>query len=117
MLVDSVYAKWVDARAARHDSVARRPAEALRGFMFDVGMSDQLVSPASQMAMDSAFTRAGVRHTFETYDGDHTNRVAVRVGDARAAFLFADVRLRRRPQPLSGARDAPQPSTDRPYAT
>ena len=33
----------------------------LRGFMFDVGTSDQLVPPASLAAMDRALTRAGVR--------------------------------------------------------
>jgi hypothetical protein len=55
--------------------------------MFDVGLSDQLVSPASQMVMDSALTRAGVRHTFETYDGDHTNRVAVRIATRLLPFF------------------------------
>jgi S-formylglutathione hydrolase len=39
------------------------------------------------MAMDSALTRAGVRHTFETYDGDHTNRVAVRIATRLLPFF------------------------------
>jgi hypothetical protein len=59
----------------------------LRGFMFDVGLSDNLVSPASQAAMDSAFTRAGVKHVFETYDGDHTNRVAARLATSVLPFF------------------------------
>jgi hypothetical protein len=29
--------------------------------------------------MDSALTRAGVAHTFETYDGTHTSRVGERI--------------------------------------
>ena len=69
----------------------------LRGFMFDGGLSDNLVSPASLAAMDSAFTRAGVRHTYETYDGDHTNRVAARLATSVLPFFsrtldFGDVR-------------------------
>lgn len=87
VLVDSVYAKWIE-----HSPLDMIPSHAdrlkrLRGFMFDVGLSDQLVSPASQMAMDSALTRAGVRHTFETYDGDHTNRVAVRLATRLLPFF------------------------------
>jgi S-formylglutathione hydrolase FrmB len=78
-VVDSVATKWIEhAPFSMIPSYADR-LKRLRGFMFDVGMSDQLVSPASLMAMDSALTRAGVHHTFETYDGDHTNRIAVRV--------------------------------------
>jgi hypothetical protein len=29
--------------------------------------------------MDSAFIRAGVKHTFETYPGDHTSGVGLRM--------------------------------------
>jgi S-formylglutathione hydrolase len=96
-VVDSVYAKWVD-----HAPLDMIPSHAdrlkrLRGFMFDVGLSDELVSPASQMAIDSALTRAGVRHTFETYDGDHMNRLAIRVATRLLPFFsrtldFGDVR-------------------------
>jgi S-formylglutathione hydrolase FrmB len=69
----------------------------LRGLMFDGGLSDNLVSPASLAAMDAAFTRAGVRHTYETYEGDHTNRVAARLATSVLPFFsrtldFGDVR-------------------------
>jgi S-formylglutathione hydrolase len=66
-----------------HASALKR----LRGFKFDVGTSDKLVSPASVAAMDSALTRAGVRHTFETYDGDHTNRIALRLATSVLPFF------------------------------
>lgn len=59
----------------------------LRGFMFDVGTSDQLVSVASLAAIDSALTAAGVRHTFETYDGDHTNHIALRLATRVLPFF------------------------------
>jgi S-formylglutathione hydrolase FrmB len=43
----------------------------------DVGTSDGLM--ASNKQLEEAFTRFGVQHTFETYDGDHTNRVGERI--------------------------------------
>jgi S-formylglutathione hydrolase FrmB len=78
-LVDSVYEKWVSD--APLDMIPSHAAslKRLQGLTFDVGLSDQLVPPASLMRVDSALTKAGVAHTFETYDGDHTNRVAARV--------------------------------------
>ncbi|HTE46155.1 MAG TPA: alpha/beta hydrolase-fold protein [Gemmatimonadaceae bacterium] len=85
--VDGVYARWVEH--APYDMIAGHAdkLKKLRGFMFDVGLSDQLVSPASQAQMDSALTRAGVKHTFETYDGDHTNRIAVRLSTRLLPFF------------------------------
>jgi S-formylglutathione hydrolase FrmB len=44
---------------------------------FDVGTSDNLLETNRQI--DAAMTSAGVRHTFETYDGDHNSRIAERI--------------------------------------
>jgi enterochelin esterase-like enzyme len=41
--------------------------------MGDVGTQDTLA--ASNRQMDEIFTTFGIKHTFETYDGDHTNHV------------------------------------------
>jgi S-formylglutathione hydrolase FrmB len=86
--VDAVYEKWVEH--APYDMIPSHAEQLkrLRGFMFDVGTSDNLVSPASQAAMDTALTKAGVKHTFETYDGDHTNHIAVRLA-ARVLPFFS----------------------------
>jgi S-formylglutathione hydrolase len=51
----------------------------LKGLAFDVGTRDQLVSPAGLAALDSAFSRAGITHSFETYDGDHTSGIGIRM--------------------------------------
>jgi S-formylglutathione hydrolase len=77
--VEGVVQKW--AANAPLDMIPSHVAQLkrLKGFMFDVGTSDQLVSLASLAAMDTALTRAGVQHTFETYEGDHTNRIAMRL--------------------------------------
>jgi S-formylglutathione hydrolase FrmB len=78
-LHDDVRRLWTaNAPQAMIPAYASR-LQRLRGLAFDVGTSDDLVSPAALAAMDSALTKAGVRHTFETYDGDHNNRVAERM--------------------------------------
>jgi S-formylglutathione hydrolase FrmB len=41
--------------------------------MGDVGTQDTLA--ASNRQMDEVFTSFGIKHTFETYEGDHTNHV------------------------------------------
>lgn len=85
--VDAVYRQWVEH--APYDMIASHTSQLkrLRGFMFDVGTSDKLVPPSSLAAMDSALTRAGVRHVFETYDGDHTNRIAARLAARLLPFF------------------------------
>ncbi len=42
----------------------------------DCGLQDTLIG--SNQELDQAFTRFGIQHTFETYEGDHTNKVADR---------------------------------------
>lgn len=49
---------------------------ALRSFKaiaMDVGLQDTLAG--SNMQMDALLTQFGIKHTFETYEGDHTNHV------------------------------------------
>jgi enterochelin esterase-like enzyme len=77
--VAGVLDRWV--ANAPYDMIPRYREKLLRlrDFAFDVGLSDNLVPSATLAAMDSAFTRAGVKHTYETYDGDHTNRVGLRM--------------------------------------
>jgi enterochelin esterase-like enzyme len=78
-LVEAVFETW---RAnAPYDMIPRYRDKLLRlrGLAFDVGTGDALVPPASLAELDSAFTRAGVKHTFETYDGDHVNRIGLRM--------------------------------------
>jgi hypothetical protein len=41
--------------------------------MGDVGTQDTLAT--SNREMDEIFTTFGIKHTFETYEGDHTNHV------------------------------------------
>ncbi len=77
--VDAVAAKWTD-----HFPLDMLPRSAdrlkrLAGLAFDVGTRDELVPPSQLATMDTALTRAGVQHTFETYDGTHTSRIGERI--------------------------------------
>jgi S-formylglutathione hydrolase FrmB len=47
-----------------------------KAIMLDIGMQDGLLS--GNRDMDAALTRLGVKHVYETYEGDHTNRVRER---------------------------------------
>jgi len=87
VLNESAFERWVE-----HAPLDMIPSHAdalkrLRGVMFDVGRRDQLVPTAALEAIDSALTRAGVTHTFETYDGDHVNRVRQRVATRVLPFF------------------------------
>lgn len=48
-----------------------------RAIAIDIGLSDNLLS--SNKELDQALTRLGIEHTYQEYDGDHTNRVRERV--------------------------------------
>lgn len=47
-----------------------------KAIMIDIGLEDGLI--AGNRDMDEALTRLGIPHVFETYEGDHTNRVRER---------------------------------------
>jgi S-formylglutathione hydrolase FrmB len=77
--VEAVQARW-----AEHSPYEMLPRYAdrlkrLAGLSFDVGTRDELVPPALLFQMDTALTRAGVHHTFETYDGTHVSRIGERM--------------------------------------
>jgi S-formylglutathione hydrolase FrmB len=83
----AVVAEW-DAHSTllmvpTHRATLRR----LRGIAFDIGTEDRAVAPAEVMAMDSAMTRAGIPHTFETYSGTHTDKIRERLATRVMQFF------------------------------
>jgi S-formylglutathione hydrolase len=48
-----------------------------RAIAIDIGTKDTLLSPNQDL--DRALKRSAVPHTYEEYDGDHTDRIAVRL--------------------------------------
>jgi hypothetical protein len=55
----------------------------------DVGTSDTLAGSNEQM--DKMFTEYGITHTFETYDGDHTNHVKDRFEQKVLPFFSSNL--------------------------
>jgi enterochelin esterase-like enzyme len=52
---------------------------------FDVGTADSLITPNQQL--DAALTELGIAHEFETYEGDHNNRIAERIATSVLPFF------------------------------
>jgi len=59
----------------------------LHAIAIDVGDKDGLA--ASNQYLSEVLTRYDIHNSFETYDGDHTNRIAQRVGTKVLPF-FSD---------------------------
>lgn len=73
--VEPAYSRWLAnlplEMLPRYTSNLRR----LRGIAFDVGRADQYAFiPITCRELDRALTTLRVRHVFEEYEGDHTNR-------------------------------------------
>jgi hypothetical protein len=47
-----------------------------KAIMIDVGLQDGLIG--GNRDIEASLTRLGVKHVFETYEGDHTSRVRER---------------------------------------
>ncbi len=77
--VPAVQAEWMEHAPYDMVPLYTNNLKRLRGFAFDVGTRDQLVPPSQLASMDSALKRAGVPHTYETYDGDHTSGIGLRM--------------------------------------
>ena len=60
--------------------------------MMDVGLQDGLA--ASNQEMDASLTQVGVPHKFQTYEGDHTNRVKERYEIERPTILFGESEIK-----------------------
>jgi S-formylglutathione hydrolase FrmB len=82
----AVQKKWDDHSTLLMVSADRAALQRMRGIAFDIGEQDQAVAPGEIMAMDSAMSRAGIPHAFETYQGDHTDKIRERL--ATRVFPF-----------------------------
>jgi S-formylglutathione hydrolase FrmB len=60
-----------------------------RAIAIDVGTKDNLL--ASNKELEQAMTRFGVAHTYEEYEGDHTNRIGERVESQVLPFFSANL--------------------------
>jgi S-formylglutathione hydrolase len=56
---------------------------------FDVGTMDNLI--AANRQIDEAMTKAGIKHTFETYEGDHNGKIAERLETKVLPFFSSNL--------------------------
>ena len=56
---------------------------------FDVGLADGLL--AANQQIDAAMTKAGINHTFETYEGDHNGKIAERIETKVLPFFSSNL--------------------------
>jgi enterochelin esterase-like enzyme len=63
-----------------------------KAIALEVGDKDTL--GATNKELDKALTRLGVKHTFEEYEGDHTNRVPVRFKDKLLPFFSQQLKAK-----------------------
>jgi enterochelin esterase-like enzyme len=60
-----------------------------KAIKLDCGLQDGLIG--GNRDMDASLTRLGIAHTFETYEGDHTNRVQQRFQESVVPFFSANL--------------------------
>lgn len=60
---------------------------------FDVGTHDFLMSGVQ--ALDQALTAYGIAHVYETYDGDHLNRIEMRFEKGVLPFFATNLEFGR----------------------
>jgi hypothetical protein len=59
--------------------------KALKAIALDIGLQDTLIT--SNRVLVDALTTFGVAHTFETYEGDHGNRIPQRLEEKVLPFF------------------------------
>jgi S-formylglutathione hydrolase FrmB len=94
-----VVAKWT---ANAPLTMVEQYAESLKGYYaiaVDIGTKDGLL--ASNRALHEAMTRLKIAHSYEEYDGDHTNRVGERI--ERNVLVFFSKNLASPANPTSPA--------------
>jgi len=89
MPVPAIAAKWIaNSPLAMVDQYSSN-LKKYKAFMMDCGLQDGL--QGSNKQMDEELTRLGVTHTYETYEGDHTNHVKDRWVEKVLPFFSANL--------------------------
>jgi S-formylglutathione hydrolase FrmB len=89
MPVPAIAVKWIaNSPLAMVDQYSSN-LKKYKAFMMDCGLQDGL--QGSNKEMDEELTRLGVTHTYETYEGDHTNHVKDRWEQKVLPFFSANL--------------------------
>jgi enterochelin esterase-like enzyme len=81
----AIAAKWVANSPLAMVDQYLTSLKKYKAIMLEVGTQDGLA--AANRQLDESFTKFGITHTFETYDGDHTNRVPSRIEEKVLPFF------------------------------
>lgn len=85
---EEAYARWSANMPVNLADQYRANLARLRGLAFDVGSRDEFPHiPLSCRAFARALQRNRVAHTFEEYDGDHSDRVPERIETKMLPFF------------------------------
>lgn len=89
--VESVWQQWKTHMPLHMLPQYENNLRQFSGIRFDVGRSDRFPHiPVDNRAFSAALTEAGIKHVFEEYDGNHTNRIGQRIETAAWPF-FSEV--------------------------
>ncbi|MDB5240535.1 MAG: esterase [Spirosoma sp.] len=98
-----VTAKWAaNAPLATLDQYVGNIKQ-LHALAFDAGSKDISIA-ANIKVLDSMLTNYKIPHTYEEYEGDHTNRIAERIEQKMLPFFTANLNLSVKPNPISKKR-------------
>jgi enterochelin esterase-like enzyme len=81
----AIAAKWVANSPLAMVDQYLTSLKKYKAIMLEVGTQDGLA--AANRQLDESFKMFGIAHTFETYDGDHTNRVPARIEEKVLPFF------------------------------
>lgn len=89
-LQTAVIAKWVANMPLTSLDQYIINMKQLKAIAFDAGNKDEGIA-ASIKVLDSELNKYGVKHTFEIYEGNHTNRVALRIKQNMLKFFSGNL--------------------------
>jgi S-formylglutathione hydrolase FrmB len=77
----------------------------LHAIAFDIGMQDEAVQPASVKALSDVMTQLDIAHTYETYEGMHSNKIGERIESKMLPFFTSNLSFTQvRQQTLNNSR-------------
>ncbi len=77
--------RLVRGRIVFAEAHLRRLEDGAKAIALDIGLQDNLIT--SNRVLVEAMTRFGIAHTFETYEGDHGNRIPQRLEEKVLPFF------------------------------
>jgi S-formylglutathione hydrolase FrmB len=84
-----IQAKWLENSIIPMMEKFGKNLKRYTAVKFDVGTMDNLLETNRQI--DAAMTKAGITHTFETYEGDHNGKIAERLETKVLPFFSANL--------------------------